>query len=437
MHLPRRYYTTCSARGESNWPIGLFSPVRRSPDLRAGFTLVELLVVIAIIAILVAVLLPAVQRVRANARSVQSKNNLSQMGKAMKSYEGLSRGNLSHTNWRETIGPFVDGSTQVFLDPADTDGETSYAATNKMVAMSNNDSKKIVIIESDDETITIDNKNCTGGTSTITGEPAVRHLGMTNALLYGGSVRTFEPAEIDLADTTHEPLVRWWLPDRENGQVCGTVVTVTNPGALPEPTGSEPDSGSSTPPPTDTPLPTACAPSASNGYVEGLCGEYYKATFADYEANGWLGNFLVDGNPEATQIDSQLNWGPCGIPNRCVPLQAVITNANSDHSYAALWKGEIRAEHTEDYTFYVSHDNGVEITIDGNVVFDWAGGWVTSHPCCSAVASDLVAMSAGQWVDMEVFLTNQSGPHHLVVEWESASTPREVVPASAFRTAAP
>ena len=58
-----------------------------------GFTLVELLVVITIIAILVAILLPAVNRVRASARSTQARNNLAQMGKAMKHYEraiGLS-----------------------------------------------------------------------------------------------------------------------------------------------------------------------------------------------------------------------------------------------------------------------------------------------------------------------------------------------------------
>lgn len=88
-------------------------------NTRSAFTLVELLVVISIIAILMSLLLPAVQAARASARNVQCKNNLHNIGIAYRNYAQQRRSvrSLQANSWMGALRPFLENQSSTYICP--------------------------------------------------------------------------------------------------------------------------------------------------------------------------------------------------------------------------------------------------------------------------------------------------------------------------------
>lgn len=97
-----------------------------------GFTLIELLVVISIIALLMAILMPAIQRVRKQARAVACQSNLRQWGVVFSMYTGDNDGKFPfihstfmtarHT-WPYIFRPYYSDSNDLLLCPMATRSE--------------------------------------------------------------------------------------------------------------------------------------------------------------------------------------------------------------------------------------------------------------------------------------------------------------------------
>jgi len=95
----------------------------------AAFTLVELLVVVSIIAVLIGLLLPAVQASRAAARRTQCASNLRQVGLAMGQFCDAHRGQFPDTShnqsgdveqsWIYTVAPFMESVDAIRICPDD------------------------------------------------------------------------------------------------------------------------------------------------------------------------------------------------------------------------------------------------------------------------------------------------------------------------------
>ncbi|MFA9476684.1 type II secretion system protein [Phycisphaerales bacterium AB-hyl4] len=121
-------------------------PVRSTFTSRRGFTLIELLVVISIIALLVAILLPALSAARDSARAIACGSNQRQLGIAFAAYAADSRGSFPTTgNYPDNLGGvtswyqpdnWINLLAVGYMDQPPTNQQGSPAGRNRLAAPS-------------------------------------------------------------------------------------------------------------------------------------------------------------------------------------------------------------------------------------------------------------------------------------------------------------
>ncbi|SMC78358.1 glycoside hydrolase family 2 [Lentzea albidocapillata] len=144
--------------------------------------------------------------------------------------------------------------------------------------------------------------------------------------------------------------------------------------------------------------------------VHGLKGEYFSMSAPGARDFATLGG---------TVLDADVNHGD---------LTGVFgfLNGRTEHT-TARWTGQIAVPQTGDYTFYAVGDNGFRLLVDGKPVIDhWVPDWdreQTSAP---------VTLTAGRQYDFRLEMFQDVGGANMFLRWSSATTPKQIVPESAF-----
>jgi prepilin-type N-terminal cleavage/methylation domain-containing protein len=363
----------------------------RSASHRA-FTLVELLVVIAIIGILMALLMPAVQGIRVNARAANCRSNLHEIGIAFKAAESQSNGKnplaavtttangttqFDAGSWTKVVLPFLENQNAVLHCPEVEGGAGGFGINNLADRFGKSDERKIFILDYATSVANVVGPGISDSdrASNWLTQQQPRHSGLMNILHYGGNVDSRIADDVDPTSTQIHDY--WWMPHQ---------VDLTR--------------------------------LVTNMHPPGVKGEYRIGV------ENW------SGQADSTRIDVDLEYPYGSEQNNNANDPLLSKYPDSNHKMSVHWTGLIRADKTDTYTFMVSHDDGCTVTVNGQQVYALTG-WQWNVTGTFAQSSP-VNMTAGQWVPIDITVTNYDGPYHFCLEWQSTTMPQQPIPASAL-----
>jgi len=379
--------------------------VKTNRKRRDGFTLVELLVVITIIAILLSLLLPAVNATRGAARRIECANNLHQLGIAFKSARSQGLDIRSH-RWPTQLSPYMEGQESMYDCPEVTEpGAPSYGMNNNVHRlMEKGDEHRILMLDFNKPSADVVGYEPPLRCEVWADNAAYRHNGFCNVLFFDGHVSAMRGTELD-------PCAGSSQGGASGGGTVGGgggTGTCCNPGDA-----------------SDEVYEDLWVPYAGPGKDKYSC-DTGGGLLAEYRPG--IENFA---GPAETRIDKTLTkpfggqFGGFNIP---------ITGNN--RAFSGRWTGRLRADYTDQYTFHISHDDGCTVRINGELVYSvtgwrWVGEGSYRTKSVDQAATNPIQLRGGDCVDIEVTLVNYNGPTHLDVQWSAPSLGgRQPIPAA-------